>query len=123
MWVVFHCPFNSENSPIIPCPTASSNSIVYIPKEHAFQTSLRVLTTIKNHSEASIYDLAPANSPTVVDAYPGSSAEAVAYNVLNRHVCREPASVINIGRFAIRRICSRNIMMITPQDNWANFSF
>src|SRR5690606_33769449 len=111
---MFHCTFDSKNRSFIFSPATACNSVIYIPKQHAFQTSLCVGTTIKNHSETTVNHFTPAHSATVVNTYPGCASETVANHVVNCHVGCKSTSVINIGSLTVWRIGSGNIVVITP---------
>ena len=80
-----------------------------------FEPAVGIGAAVEYHTEAPIDDFAPTDAATVVQRNPSGTAEGIADNVLHGHIGRETAAVVDIGRFAERRIGTRHIVMVTTQ--------
>src|SRR5690606_10199862 len=101
-----HCSFYGENCAFISSPASSGDPVIHIPKQHGFQSSVRIIASIQQHSETSIDYFSPTNTASIVNRNPGCPTETVSDHVVNRHICRKSGTVINIGSFSIRRVRS-----------------
>ena len=76
-----------------------------------------VLTTIDDHTEATIDDLAPSYSTTIVQGHPCGTAEGIANDILHSHVGTELRTIVDVAGLTEWRVGARDIMMVTSKHH------
>jgi hypothetical protein len=78
-------------------PSLRAQLLLDIPlftSQKSIELSVLMLTTIKNHTKTTVNYLAPANTSTVMDGYPGCTTKTITYHVLDCHISGKTRSVI-----------------------------
>ena len=100
----------------IACPGPPGNAIVHVPEQHGAQPAFRLGRAVEHHPEAAVDHFAPAYAAAVVQADPGGAPEGIADHVLYRHVRGEARTVVDVGRLAVGRIGTADVVVI-PADH------
>ena len=84
-----HLTLDGIHGSLVAGPCTAGDTVVDIPEEHLADVAAALLGAIDYHTEATVDDLAPAYTTTVVDAHPRGATEGVADDVLYGHVGAE----------------------------------
>src|SRR5699024_6314631 len=118
-----HRTFCGKYGTRVACPRAPGNPVVDIPVKHRLQTVLSGFGAIEQHAKSAVDDFAPTDATAVVEAYPGGAAKTVADHILNGHIGGVFTAVIDIGGFAERGVCARDVVMIASEHYRADLAF
>ena len=112
-----HLTLDGIHGSLVAGPCTAGDTVVNIPEEHLADVAAALLGAIDYHTEATVDDLAPAYTATVVDAHPRSATEGVADDVLYGHVGAELRTIVDIGGLAEGRVGTGDIVVVTTQND------
>ena len=106
----------------VSCPGTTGNAAHNVPNHRNFQDFVNAGRTVQNHAETAVDCFSDTGSAAVVQSNKAHAACAVSGKALNRHICHDVGTVLDVGGFAEGGVGAGGIVVIASEHNRTDFS-
>ena len=94
----------------------------HIPEHRRNEGFVHPFASIQHHTETTVYRFPDTDSAAIMKGNKAHTPCRISGKTLDSHIGHDVTSVMNIGRFAERRIRPAHIMMVTSEHDRPDFT-